>query len=172
MEWLPVIKGAATCVPFLYKAGRGGTGGSVTAAYCYGIWLRHLVLCAQAGLSTDPDAVGEIGPGDSLGTGLGALLTGANSLHALDVVRYASTPHNEIVLDGLIRLFRERAPIPDEKELPGVFPPLRDYAFPRHLLPEERLQRSLAPERVDAIRKALRGEASTVKINYVVPWVG
>jgi hypothetical protein len=171
MEWFPVLKGLATYIPFLYKAERGTTGGSVTARYCYSIWLRHLVCCARAGLPTDPVAVGEIGPGDSLGTGLAALLTGASSLHALDVVRYASTPHNEVVLDELVRLFRERAPIPGEDELPGVFPPLQSYEFPRQMLSEGRLTRSLAPLRIEEIRKALRGEASAVSINYVVPWV-
>lgn len=170
MEWVPVFKGVATYIPFLYRAERGSTGGSVTAAYCYGVWLRHLVLCAQSGLPTDPEVVGEIGPGDSLGTGLAALLTGASALHALDVVRYASSPHNEVVLDELVGLFRQRAPIPGEKELPGVFPPLQSYEFPHHILSSARLERCLAASRIEAIRQALRGQASSVSIDYVVPW--
>jgi hypothetical protein len=168
MEWFPVLKGAATYVPLLYRAERGSTGGSDTATYCYGIWLRHLVWCARSGLPTEPRSVAEIGPGDSLGTGVAALLTGAGSLHALDVVRYASAAHNEVVLDELVRLFRERAPIP---ELPGVFPQLQEHGFPHHILTEERMRQGLSPPRVEEIRKALRGQPSTITFDYVVPWM-
>lgn len=43
MEMLPVIKGLATHVPFLYRAARGTTGGSNSARYCYTVWIRHPV---------------------------------------------------------------------------------------------------------------------------------
>ena len=54
-----------------------GTGGSISASYCYSVWLRHLVTTAGCGLNCNPRTVAELGPGDSLGVGLAALLSGA-----------------------------------------------------------------------------------------------
>ena len=42
MQLFPLLKGIATFVPGLYDPKRGATGGSVTARYCYSVWLRHL----------------------------------------------------------------------------------------------------------------------------------
>ena len=79
MRLTPVIRGAAAYIPGLYKAvsnwRKVGTGGTDTAAYCYDVWLKHLTLLWANGLRTIPDTVAELGPGDSLGTGLAALLT-------------------------------------------------------------------------------------------------
>src|SRR6202165_1423753 len=94
----PAIKGAASYIPGLYKVvskwRNVGTGGTDTAAYCYEVWLKHLTLLWANGMRTIPDTVAELGPGDSLGTGLAALLSGANRYYALDVVHYANTPRN------------------------------------------------------------------------------
>jgi hypothetical protein len=82
MRLTPVIKGAATYIPGLDKVAskwrKRGTGGTDTAAYCYEVWLKHLTLLWANGMRTIPDTVAELGPGDSLGTGLAALLSGAN----------------------------------------------------------------------------------------------
>jgi hypothetical protein len=79
--------------------------------YCYEVWLKHLTLLWANGLRTIPDTVAELGPGDSLGTGLAALLSGANHYYALDIIRYADTPRNLMIFDQLVDLFqRRRAP--------------------------------------------------------------
>src|SRR5689334_17334685 len=54
-----------------------GTKGTDQARYCYSVWLRHLSLAAANGLDTDPKSVAELGPGDSIGIGIAAVLTGA-----------------------------------------------------------------------------------------------
>ena len=56
---------------------RAGTGGADRARYCYAVWLRHLVALAEAGVPFQPEVVLELGPGDTVGVGIMALLTGA-----------------------------------------------------------------------------------------------
>ncbi len=133
-----------------------------------------MVLHAEQGLRGIPATVAEIGPGDSLGVGLAALLSGAERYMALDTIRYAEAGRNGSVLDELIRLFRERAPIPDETEFPDVMPRLSTYRFPEHLFPRGALDRSLRPERVDRIRRALLAPADANGgggcILYAAPW--
>jgi hypothetical protein len=150
-----------------------GTGGSISASYCYSVWLRHLVTTAGCGLNCNPRTVAELGPGDSLGVGLAALLSGAERYYALDVVEHASAAHNIAVLDALVDLFRARAPIPDDAAFPHVMPRLPNYRFPHHILTPQRLERALAPERVERIRASLRDCASADSlITYRVPWYG
>ncbi len=74
-----LLTGMLTYLPLVARLSERTTGGSDSAAYCYRIWLRHLVLADRAGLPTHPKVAAEIGPGDSLGTGIMALLTGATA---------------------------------------------------------------------------------------------
>lgn len=172
MELMPVVKGLATHVPFLYRATRGTTGGSVSARYCYAVWMRHLVQMRAAGMNDNPRTVAELGPGDSLGIGLAALLTGAANLVALDVVHYANLGRNHAVLDALVDLLGRRTRIPDAAEFEGIFPPLPSHEFPDHILTAERLERALQPERVAAIHRSLDTQTPQdgVSVRYVVPW--
>src|SRR5690242_6794043 len=77
---------------FLTKL-RGG-GGTRSPRYCYSIWLRHLAMAREHGLSTAPATVAELGPGDSVGVGLAALLTGSERYWALDVLSYTNSERN------------------------------------------------------------------------------
>jgi hypothetical protein len=150
-----------------------GTGGSGSARYCYSVWLRHLVTAAGCGLNTNPRKVAELGPGDSLGVGLAALLTGAERYYAFDVVEHASAEGNLRVLDGLVELLRERAPIPDHREFPRVVPTLPSYEFPHRILGDERLRAALDPARVERIRASLKDcTAPDSLITYRAPWYG
>src|SRR5262245_49632118 len=98
-----ILFGAAMLVPgmaslppvkrFLAEKAKG-TGGSCEARYCYSIWMRHLIAAQSGGLDPNPATVAELGPGDSLGVGITALLTGAKRYFALDVVPHASAAHN------------------------------------------------------------------------------
>jgi len=169
----PLIVGAATFVPGLAALSWTRTGGSTDALYCYSVWLRHLVNLRDRGVPFRFDAVAELGPGDSLGTGLAALLSGARRFDALEVVRHDTDARNVQVLDELVALFRTRADIPGPEEYPRVRPALESYRFPRDILPDARVDAALAPDRVDAIRRALLGEVrpgDPVEIRYRVPW--
>ena len=166
-----MAKGVATIVPPLeaLRRARSHTGGTVSARYCYGVWLRHLVRAHDAGLDTDPASVGELGPGDSLGLGLAALLSGCRTYVSLDVVRYANVEGNLGVLDELVELFEARAPIPDHEELPGVWPRLDSYDFPLHVLDDDRLAAAITADRVGRIRSAVEGSDEEL-VRYIVPW--
>ena len=144
-----------------------GTGGTVSAQYCYSVYLRHLVMAAQHGLATDPRAVVELGPGDSLGIGLMALLTGAEQYYALDAVRHASTETNLIIFDELAKLLTARAPIPSGGEFAEILPELNDYTFPTQILSETMLTQTLAPDRLSRLRHALAEDMTTGPIRYI-----
>jgi SAM-dependent methyltransferase len=147
------------------------TGGTDQARYCYSVWLRHLTLAAANGLNCAPAVVAELGPGDSLGIGLAAILSGAERYYAFDVVAHASAERNLAVVDELVELFRARADVPDASEFPRVGPTLQDYRFPAHVLTEERLQRALDPARLARIKDSLRNcAAKSSLIQYRAPW--
>jgi hypothetical protein len=166
----------ATLVPGIRRLSGRRTGGTVSARYCYSVWLRHLVTLQQSGLPTSFDTVLELGPGDSLGVSLAALLSGANRSVALDVVRYADAMRNLQIFDELVALFRARADIPGETEFPLVRPTLQSYVFPADILTPERLEASLKPARLEAIRAALvapspaQPDPKLVAVDYHVPW--
>jgi len=174
MNLKEIIKGILTYVPGLYNPKRGSTGGTNSARYCYSVWLRHLILAHQNGLCIQPRVVAELGPGDSLGTGLAALLSGAEKYYALDVVEYADSAANLDIFEELISLFNERTPIPDEQEFPAVRPLLQSYEFPHNILRKTHLEWALAPERIRLIRQALvepdTHTANPIGIRYFVPW--
>jgi len=166
-----LLAGLATWIPG-YDYVRT-TGGTDSARYCYSVWLRHLILSQASGRLPPgvPSVVAELGPGDSIGIGVAALLSGADKYYALDVVRYTDLRRTQVVLDELAQLFSERAPIPGEDEFPALKPGLDRHAFPHHLLDERALEAALAAERVAAIRQAIAhaGDAPSM-IVYQAPW--
>jgi len=151
-----------------------GTGGTTRAEYCYSIWLRHLTLVHECGLPTDPATLVELGPGDSVGVGLAALLSGTTTYRALDVVAHANADLNLRILDELAGLFEKRAPIPGPTVFPHVHPQISSYDFPHEIMSDARIQRGLADENVASVRDATRAladaELSHERMRYVVPW--
>ncbi len=169
-----MLSGVATYVPGLYRPEARGSGGTASARYCYSVWLRHLTLAFDHGLSSIPKVVAELGPGNSLGIGLAALLSGASVYYAFDVVRYVSNATNLEVFQGLVDLFGKRENIPDETEFPNVEPRLESYVFPNRVLTDEWLDQVLEPERIPRIRNAIlvpgNEQEQDVRISYFAPW--
>ena len=162
--------GLASFLPGLSRFTNRGSGGTESPHYCYSVWLRHLVRAHQSGLPTDPQCVAELGPGDSLGIGLAAVLSGADRYIALDVKAHANTERNLRVFDELVRLFRDRTPVPDDREWPLTQPKLATYAFPTHILTPDRLEVTLAESRLRDIRNAITGKAGPISVAYRAPW--
>jgi len=163
-----IVKGMLTYVPAMnaWRLRRGTTGGSNSARYCYAVWLRHLVVVAKHGFRLRGAAVGELGPGDSIGTGLAALLGGGGRYVGLDVVPYSASADLEQVLDELAQLYLSRQPIPDHDEFPAVRPRLPSYEFPSDLIDTEAL-----PARIEGVRSALRrGLHNNMEVSYKAPW--
>ncbi len=168
-----LIYGIATFMPGVhaFREKAKGTGGTNTAKYCYSIWLRHLVLANKSGLNSHPKIVAELGPGDSLGIGLAALISGSDKYFAFDVIEHANTERNLKIFDELIELFRERTPIPSDKELAEMKPALDQYNFPINILDEKRLTEALEESRIKKIRDAIKNpQPNNEFIQYKVPW--
>ncbi len=144
------------------------------ASYYYSVYLRHLVKLYESGANSHPKTVAEIGPGDALGAGLAALLSGADHYFAFDVIKTAEKAENLKVFAEMVQLFQNRAPIPDPSIYPYVEPFLKSYEFPKHILTDQRLTSALHESRLEWIRKAIQGEltsgADPITVSYVVPW--
>lgn len=170
---IPIIaKGLLTFVlpPSLYNRGLGRTR---SARYCYSVYLRHLVMLHSAGCNTGPRVVAEIGPGASVGVGLAALAAGAERYYGLEIKDYGIGPERAELFDDLVSLLRNRAPVPDENELPNIKPALENLAFPEYILTHERLSRALAPERIGRLRAAVAGDSAAngdPPLAYAAPW--
>ncbi len=173
MRVRPILKGLLTFLPGLSRAlPKGSTGPDRSASHCYGRWLKHLTLLSANGMRTVPNALAELGPGDTLGVGLAAMLSGVNTYYALDVVRYADPKRDVQLLDDLVQLFAIRAGRPS-KGWPDYDDFLDERLFPSHILTEGVLSRSLSTDRVSRIRELLGNPQATyddLTIKYVTPW--
>jgi SAM-dependent methyltransferase len=169
-----IIKGLLTFIPGWQWIRRKEGGGANSARYCYAVWLRHLSHAAQCGATFHPDIVAELGPGDSIGTGLAAILSGCKVYLAFDIVPFTALAKNLRMFEELVELFRNRTPIPDDAEFPDLYPRLHHYDFPAELYPGDHLVKTLEESRVRAVGEILlkgRPQANgIVDIRYVAPW--
>lgn len=170
----PFLIGLASLLPAARKLfARKGTGAPVSPEYYYGVWLKHLTMLWESGMRAMPHTMAELGPGDTLGVGIAALLSGVRRYYALDVVEYCDRAANARIFDALVELFRSRAPRP-ARGWPDIDEYLDQRLFPSHILSESLLDKTLAPARVAAIREALlEGRAFSDDgpvVKYIVPW--
>jgi hypothetical protein len=167
----PVLKGLLTYIPGLYTTfKKGTTGGTDSAKYCYGVWLKHLTLLWANGLREMPETMLELGPGDSLGTGLAALLSGVKRYYAIDVMEFANIERNMVVFDELVELFMKCAERPT-KGWPDFDAYLDSNLFPSHILTKEILQSTLSSERISSIKKDLQNlsyQKENSSIRYII----
>jgi len=135
--------------------------------YGYDVWLKHLSLLHKAGMREMPASVVELGPGPSLAVGVAAVLCGADRYLGIDAVRREVWPRVAGDIDALAALLAERMPLAT-----SGWPPLEDCLdagrFPRSALPDELLSRSLARERVAALRHASRDHRGRPSLRYEV----
>jgi len=90
------------------RALRRSAGGSTSSAeYCASVWLTHLHRMLAAGAPM-PRHLAELGPGDSVGVCLAALLSGVETAVALDLTRYRPL-RNADMLEELLRQFETDA---------------------------------------------------------------
>lgn len=168
-----LLKGLLTNIPGVEPLLRQRTtGGTSSASYAYDVWMKHLTFLWANGLRTIPDTVAELGPGDSLGIGLAAMLCGARRYCALDVQEYANPAANLLVFDQLVELFRARAARPT-----AGWPDFDQYLdrrlFPSHILTDALLSASLAESRIRTIRDAIINPGQSkdgMSVSYIVPW--
>lgn len=159
-----LLKGLISYVPGGSKFLGAATGGTDSARYCYAAWFKHLKVALANGLPDAPRVVAEIGPGDTLGCGMAALISGVERYYALEKVDHAKTENNLLVFDELLELFGLQAAVKDW-ELGVTLEPCRT------VLRDDRLDSALKPARLKEIREAVAGlPARNGWIYYVVPW--
>ena len=158
LTWLPPLN--------TWRVHHTSTGGSDSARYCYSVWLRHLVTLHLHGFKINGAEIGELGPGDSIGTGLAALLSGAAYYVGLDIVPFSAKADLERILDELVQLYSRREPIPDHREFPRVLPRLNSYELPSCLINWTDFS-----NKVEGLRTALRtGVKGSQFVSYRAPW--
>ena len=141
------------------------------AAKSYSVWLRQMVLAKKNGLNTNPGIVAELGPGDSLGAGLAALISGSKKYVALDIVKFADIKENLDLFDKLVSLFKSRAAIPNDGKFSEIEPSLENFDFPHDIFDKERLKICLDETRIKKIRNSIISpESKQSIIAYVAPW--
>jgi hypothetical protein len=160
-EPFQIAKGLASRIPGISRSLKGGNAPS--ASYGYDVWMKHLWHLWKNGLRKVPETIVELGPGQSLGVGLGALLSGANTYYGLDSACICDLSASANLLDEMVLLFRGHA----GQQIKG-WP---DYGpnFPNHILPQALLESALSPARIEAIAGAFRND-SPVTIGYIAPW--
>ena len=146
-------------------------GGASSASYCYGVWLKHLAAAYDCGLREVPEVVLELGPGESVGVGLAALLCGASRYLAVDVVKHASTELNLQVFQELVALFKRGQEIPDDTEFPYMESKFEQNISPRFILDRDRIEFCLSDQRIQSISDALMrpSPANPISISYISP---
>ena len=157
----PLLKGAASfVVPSLRTVhGKLDKMSAADAEFCYSLFLRHYSYVAPYFENRIPKVVAELGPGSSLGMGLCALLFGADTYYALDIVDHTDTARNLRVLDELSKMISERRPIPRHET---TFPEPACWDFPSQFAMPSR-------ERLNAIRDDVEKKTNRF-IRPVVPW--
>src|SRR5438034_6042815 len=163
-----IVKGLLTHVPVLdeWRRQHATTGGSNSARYCYSVWLRHLSLLGSNGFRVAGAQVGELGPGDSIGTGLAALLSGAKGYVELDIVPFAAKADLLPLFEKLVEMYLHCEAIPNHEEFPQVRPKLDSYSFPYHLTDCSDLVST-----TENIKRALAGGFNESNLlTYRVPW--
>ena len=148
-----LLEGLLTYLPGCSHLLTNATLGTDSARYCYSVWLRHDVKTHPYRNDSSLNTIVELGPGDSLGIGLSALLSGAKKYIAVDALKYAGVEKNQNVLNELATLFSTCSRIPDSVEFPEVKPFLENYDFPKWLsCPQE----TVLNHRIQKISHALR----------------
>jgi len=96
ISYIPVLK---SIIPLI------GTGGSNDAEYCLRIYSKHKDILITNGCVFPFGKIGEIGPGDSVGIGLCALVDGAVSYYGLDAIAHTNIHTNLQIFQELIDIY-------------------------------------------------------------------
>ena len=144
------------------------TYGTDSARYCYTVWLRHLKFLKKNGIIKFPEIIAELGPGDSIGTGLAGLIAGGKKYYALDVIERTDIERNMSVFDELCELFHKKTNLPDDLEFPDMNPKLIDDVFPEEIIIKQEV--NFFKEKIEIIRKEIKTEKGREIIKYFCPW--
>ena len=158
----------------------GGVGGANEALFCYLQSLKIISLLKKNNLETNPQKIIELGPGNSIGTGLAGLIMGAKQYIGLDTVRHVINNKEHMkIFDELVELFEKKHPIPGPDKYPKSYDINEKVDdFPHDVLTEERLSVCLNEKRINSLRKEIEltklnnneNHVGDSLINYICPW--
>ena len=151
-----IAKGILTYVPLLraWRSRFALSGGTDSADYCYRVWIRHLSRLTDHGFKLQGAHIGELGPGDSIATGLAALLCGGGRYTGLDAIPYFATVDLEAMLNDIAEMLESRTPM---------------ARLDRY--PVEAIDWSRLPENREDLRAGIRaGVNNCERLRYQAPW--
>jgi SAM-dependent methyltransferase len=163
-----ILKGILTWIPMVnaWRLSHIRASDSDSPRYCYSVWFRHLMNLSRYGFNITEANVGELGPGESLGVGLAALLSGARSYTGLDAIPFAQKADLSQTFTSLHQMFSHREAIPNGTEFPNLIPRLDTSEFPDALVSwdgfSERVARTLSEIAVGPNRAQV--------LRYQAPW--
>jgi hypothetical protein len=125
-----------------------------------------LTILSRHGFRISGSRIGELGPGDSIGIGIAALLSGASQYVGLDIVPFSTKTNLRIIFEALVSLYSNREPIPDDNEFPRVRPRLDTYEFPNQFISWDDFTSTVENTRIELSRPLGTGRS----VNYKAPW--
>lgn len=124
------------------------------AAESFALWLRTIDFLRRERVPVaELKNVVEVGPGDSLGIGMMALLTVATAYTALDHRQMVASISNKKILNELISLLIQKTNIPGDEDNPKMYPKLSDYAITSELL----ATLHISPDHINAVGRKIEG---------------
>src|SRR5687768_15960210 len=109
-----IVKGLMTWVPGLdhWRRHRATSGGSDYDRYCYSVWRRHLNVRSSTRVRFIGPHVAELGPCDSIGTGLAALLSSAEPYVGFHLVPFSANADLAAMLQDSDQMYMNCEDIP------------------------------------------------------------
>lgn len=163
-----ILKGILTWIPIVnaWRLSRLRASDSDSPRYCYAIWFRHLTQLSRYGFTVAGANVGELGPGESLGVGLAALLSGASRYTGLDAIPFAHKADLSRTFTDLLQMFSNKEEIPDGREFPNLLPKLEATAFPDSLVHWQGYSERVAKTQAELVLGPNRSQV----LRYHAPW--
>jgi hypothetical protein len=123
-------------------------------------------LLSLCGFKIGEARVGELGPGDSIGIGLAALLSGASGYIGLDIFPFSARADLQMIFEELVQLYSQREAIPGNDEFPRIRPKLESYDFPNDLVNWTDFS-----AKAETIGRELQGDSGGCRlVEYKAPW--
>ena len=172
-NFFQLLFGIFTFIPGIYylRKMNTGSGGTFSSNYCYAVWFRHLSKIYLKTRKFKFRVVAEIGPGDSFGLGILALILGAKKYYAYDSVKFINTDRNLKIFYELVQMLKSKKRIPDENIFPRVNPTLNKYNFPLNIYSKRYLKNCLNKRRLLKIKNSIiRPESKNSLIVYKNSW--
>ena len=115
----------------------------------------------------------ELGPGNSAGTGIAALLSGAESYTGLDAFPYPFAVNQKLtneLVRKLSELYATKSPIPGPDQFPRIRPELEQYDFPSWLFAGKGADLYLS--RCKALAGGAECDLISRRLVYIAPYEG